>query len=175
MDLYNNPELYDSIHSSYKWDKNLLSTIAKEIGGPVLELGSGTGRLAEVIINLGLDYEGIDINEKLTSVAMKRFGEKANFHIGDMQNFNLKKEFKFIFVGFNSFLHNLTDQSAIKCLKCIFRHLSKNGVFYCRYSSQTLLFWSEKKIRYIQQLTTLCIEKVNVESLKKTSLITKQK
>ena len=129
MDIYNNPELYDSIHSSYKWDKNLLSTIAKEIGGPVLELGSGTGRLAEVIINLGLDYEGIDINEKLTSVAMKRFGEKANFHIGDMQNFNLKKEFKFIFVGFNSFLHNLTDQSAIKCLKCISRHLSKNGVF----------------------------------------------
>ena len=91
MDIYNNPELYDSIHSSYKWDKNLLSTIAKEIGGPVLELGSGTGRLAEVIINLDLDYEGIDINKKLTSVAVKRFGEKAKFHIGDMQNFNLKK------------------------------------------------------------------------------------
>ena len=35
MDLYNNPELYDSIHSSYKWDKSLLSTIAKEIGADV--------------------------------------------------------------------------------------------------------------------------------------------
>ena len=60
---------------------------------------------------------------------MKRFGDKANFHIGDMQNFNLKKNSNLFFVGFNSFLHNLTDQSAIKCLKCISTHLSKNGVF----------------------------------------------
>ena len=56
MDIYSNPQLYDSIHENYKWDLALIKTLAKKNMGTVLELASGTGRLAYPIIELGLDY-----------------------------------------------------------------------------------------------------------------------
>jgi len=41
----------------------------------------------------------------------------------------LKKQFKFIFIGFNSFLHNLTDDDARQCLQSIQNHLMNDGTF----------------------------------------------
>ena len=129
MNIYNRPDLYDAIHKDYTWDNKLIKRIASNVGGPVLELASGTGRLTKVILDLGFDYTGIDSSEIFIKVSKKKFSKKAKFFLGDMQNFNLYKKFQFIFIGFNSFLHNLTDESAKECLKCVFKHLKKNGTF----------------------------------------------
>jgi len=129
IDIYSKPELYDAIHTSYIWDEKLIARIGKKTGGPVLELGSGTGRLAKVILGLGLDYTGIDLSRECTEVAKKRYGDKAIFHIKNMQNFDLKSQFQFVFIGFNSFLHNLTNEEAKNCLNCIYNHLVDGGTF----------------------------------------------
>ena len=63
MNIYSNPELYDSIHKGYNWDKNLIYSYAKKVNGPVLEIASGTGRLTQIILDLGLDYTGIEISK----------------------------------------------------------------------------------------------------------------
>ena len=129
IDIYSKPELYDAIHTSYIWDEKLIARIGEKTGGPVLELGSGTGRLAKVILGLGLDYTGIDLSRECTEVAKKRYGDKAIFHIKNMQNFDLKSQFQFVFIGFNSFLHNLTNEEAKNCLNCIYNHLVDGGTF----------------------------------------------
>ena len=129
INIYSKPELYDAIHAGYIWDEELISRIAEKTGGPVLELGSGTGRLANVMLGLGLDYTGIDLSKECTEVAKNRYGGKATFHIKNMQEFDLKFQFQFVFIGFNSFLHNLTNEEAESCLNCVYSHLVDDGTF----------------------------------------------
>jgi len=129
VDIYSNPQLYDSIHANYKWDYTLIEDFAKKYKGSVLELASGTGRLATPILKLGLDYTGLELSKVFLKEAKKNFKSEANFILGDMRNFHLKSTFDFIFIGFNSFLHNLTIEDAKSCLKCVLNHLSLKGKF----------------------------------------------
>ena len=46
-----------------------------------------------------------------------------------MCNFQLNKTFDLIFIGFNSFLHLLTDEEAMSCLKCVKKHMHKQSRF----------------------------------------------
>ena len=62
VDIYTQPELYDAIHKKYEWDKSILTSTAKIAGGPVLELTVGTGRLTQLIVELGFAYTGIQIS-----------------------------------------------------------------------------------------------------------------
>ena len=129
INIYNNPELYDAIHSKYMQDEKFISKYSQKIGGPVLELASGTGRLSKVILEEGLDYTGIDLSKEFNKVAQSRFKGKGEFFLDDMRDFNLKKKFKFVFIGFNSFLHNLTNIDAAKTIECVSNHMLDNGVF----------------------------------------------
>ena len=129
MDIYSKPQLYDSIHKDYKLDLTLIKTFAKQNMGSVLELASGTGRLAYPILELGLDYTGLELSKSFLQMADKKLKNKGKFFIGDMRDFNLELTFDFIFIGFNSFLHNLTIKDAKNCLKCVLNHLSPKGKF----------------------------------------------
>lgn len=129
LDIYRYPDLYDSMHLNYSLDAKLISKFSQKNGGPVLELASGTGRLSEVILDQGLDYTGIDLSKEFIDTAKNRFKKKSNFLLGDMRDFNLGKKFKFIFIGFNSFLHNLTTKDAYKTIECVSNHILDNGEF----------------------------------------------
>jgi len=132
VDIYTQPELYDAIHRKYKWDKNLLISIAKISRGPVLELAAGTGRLTQLIIDLGYNYTGIDSSKQFLSFARKKYkkyGDNIRFLSADIRNFKLEKKFGFVFIGFNSFLHLLTTADAIQCLRSIYNHLTDDGIF----------------------------------------------
>jgi len=91
IDIYNNPELYDAIHSNYIRDEKFISKYSQKIRGPVLELASGTGRLSKVILEEGLDYTGIDLSKEFIKIAQSRFKGNGEFFLDDMRNFNLKK------------------------------------------------------------------------------------
>ena len=129
MNIYKRPDLYDAIHKDYRWDNKLVKHFANKAGGPVLELASGTGRLAKIILELGLTYTGLDTSKEYIRTSKKRYGSRGTFYVQNMQSFHLKTQFNFIFVGFNSFLHNLTNEHAINCLKCVSDHLTDNGLF----------------------------------------------
>ena len=128
-DIYSNPELYDALHEDIKTDKNVITHYAKQCDGPVLEIASGTGRLAKYIIDLGLPYTGIDNSDAFVKSAVNNFAQGGEFILQDMRNFNLEKQYEFAFIGFNSFLHNLNDTDALSCLKSINKHLSSSGLF----------------------------------------------
>ncbi len=129
MDIYSNPQLYDAIHQNYKWDKKLIQTYAKKSNGPVLELASGTGRLTQPIIEMGLGYTGLEASESFFDEANKKYHGKVKFVFGDMRDFSLGLKYNFIFMGFNAFLHNLTISDAKNCLECVKKHLNAGGQF----------------------------------------------
>ena len=128
-DIYLYPGLYDALHQDIETDKNVITHYAKKCNGPVLEVASGTGRLSKYITDLGLPYTGIDNSQSFLDVSIENLGSRGTFLLRDMRDFHLNKKFDFIFIGFNSFLHNLTDKDAVSCLASIKTHLNDGGLF----------------------------------------------
>ena len=128
-DIYLNPNLYDALHNDIETDENVIKYYAKKCNGPVLEIACGTGRLSKYIIDLGLPYTGIDNSKPFLDISIQKFGGNGTFLYNNMQDFKLAEKFDFIFIGFNSFLHNLTDKDALNCLRCVREHLNSDGIF----------------------------------------------
>jgi len=129
--IYKSARLYDDIHWWKKNDMDFWSNMFHETNSTsVLELASGTGRLAHVFLQEGAYYTGLDINPEFVQMAKKKVvqhEEKALMVCGNMCAFNLKKKYDLIFIGFNSFLHLLTDNEANECFTCIKKHMHKNS------------------------------------------------
>ena len=129
MNIYSDPQLYDAIHHNYKWDIKLIQSFAKRSKGRVLELASGTGRLAQPIINLGMDYTGLELSKPFLNKAEEKYAGNAKFVLGDMRNFDLGSHFNLIFIGFNSLAHLLKNQDLLDALKAIKLHMNSNTIF----------------------------------------------
>ena len=131
--IYNDAQRYDSIHWWKKNDLDFWLKIFSEIeGNAVLELACGTGRIAYVLIRDGADFTGIDLSTNFVQHATKKLNGIApasKIIAADMRNFNLNKKFDLIFIGFNSFLHLLSDEDALLCFNSVKKHMHKNSRF----------------------------------------------
>ena len=65
-------EIYDSVYSYVRSDLPLYTRAAVESGGPVLELGVGTCRVAIPTARLGIDVVGLDSSEAMLAVAARK-------------------------------------------------------------------------------------------------------
>tara|TARA_Y100001970_G_C14192571_1_gene836232 strand:+ start:938 stop:1702 length:765 start_codon:yes stop_codon:yes gene_type:complete len=132
--IYHDPNKYDD---QYWWKKNDIEfwklLYNKHYGKKVLELGSGTGRLAIPLLKENCDYTGIEISKEFCEESkkkIKKHGFKAKIIHGDFRLFNLDKKYDFIFIGFNTFLHLLNDNDAVSFLQSIKQHMHEKTVFY---------------------------------------------
>ena len=132
--MYNNPKLYDDIMWWKKDDIDFwLSIIKRKKSIKILELCCGTGRIGLPLINAGLDYYGIDLSENF----IKHFKSKitdSNYNLNhiitaDARTFNLNQTFDFIFIGFNSLAHFLTNKDIKDCLSVIKNHMHSKTIF----------------------------------------------
>ena len=126
------PKLYDD---QFWWKKDDIEFWKHCIGNKndtVLELAAGTGRLSLPLIREKFKYQGLELSNKYVEYANKKL-YLANFDSaisqGNMISFNFKKKFDFIFIGFNSFLHLLSNKDASKCLQCVYNHMHKDSIF----------------------------------------------
>jgi SAM-dependent methyltransferase len=101
-------------------------------GNTILELACGTGRLANSLVREGADYTGLELSQDFADLAKKKlnqYGNTPTIVTGDMRNFQLNKTFDLIFIGFNSFLHLLTDEDAASFFTCVKKHMHENSRF----------------------------------------------
>ena len=97
-----------------------------------MELASGTGRLANCLIREGAEYTGLELSSDFAALARKKLSHFSNtptIITGDMRDFQLNKTFDLIFIGFNSFLHLLTDEDAASFFTCVKKHMHGNSRF----------------------------------------------
>ena len=97
-----------------------------------MELACGTGRLANSLIRDGADYTGLELSPDFAELAQNKLDAYRNtptIVTGDMRNFQLNKAFDLIFIGFNSFLHLLTDKDAISFFSSVKKHMHENSRF----------------------------------------------
>jgi SAM-dependent methyltransferase len=115
-------------------DVAFYESLAQETGGPVLEVACGTGRIALVLAEKGLDVTAVDISEGMLSVARsKAAGRSASTRRRltlvrqDMCQLSLGRRFGFVFVPARSFQHLLTIGEQRTALEAIRRHLEPAG------------------------------------------------
>jgi SAM-dependent methyltransferase len=131
------PEIYDYvIPKSFQGDAEWYRRKAMESGGPVLELGAGTGRITIPIAEDGLSIYALDSDEGMRNalqLKVKKLPEDARKRIvlvdGDMRSFRLNQKFGLIIAPFRVFLHNLTTEDQKACLQSVYEHLRPGGRF----------------------------------------------
>ena len=150
-DIFSDPDFYDAAYSHRREDVNLIVEWADRVGSPVLELAAGTGRLAIPLLDKGHTYTGLDLSPDYVVQAKKKlkmYGLQATIIQGDMRNFNLDKPFNFIFIGFNSILHLISDNDIYSCYKCVYEHLTDEGIFLidCFVPNPEFLYRDENRL-----------------------------
>jgi len=125
---------YDSVYAIVRdpcGDSAFYRSMAEETGGPLLELGCGTGRVLLNSAETGLECVGLDAsNEMLDVLREKNPPENVTLVQGRMENFDLGLgRFRLITAPFRAMQHLLDPQSQLAALKNIHRHLTSDGVF----------------------------------------------
>jgi len=104
---------------------------AGRTGGPVLDLGCGTGRIAMPLARAGLQVVGLDRSLHMLRVARSKVtdDDDVTFVRGNMARFNLGRRFRFMLIAYRAFQHLLTPAEQRSCLQRVHRHLIAGGRF----------------------------------------------
>jgi SAM-dependent methyltransferase len=124
------PALYDVQYSAYTEDLPFWVELARGAGGPVLEVGCGTGRVHLPLLEAGVDADGLDLlpamlDELRRKAALR--GLSPRVHEADMRDFTLPRRYALVVVPFRAFLHNLTTADQLATLRACRQHLETGG------------------------------------------------
>ena len=132
-------DIYDAVYSYVRSDIPFYAQQAVESGGPVLELGVGTGRVAIPTAQLGINVVGIDSSPAMLSKARGKLSSlregagSVELIQADMRDFDLwdingaRRQFPLVTVPFRGFLALMTVEDQIGALGSIRRHLRPGG------------------------------------------------
>lgn len=118
-------QLYDAV------DENVVTTLAELAhGGPALELGIGTGRIALPLQARGVPVHGLDASPAMIEkLRAKPGGAAIPVVMGDFADVAVDGQFPLVYVVFNTFFALLTQDKQVQCFANVARHLSPGGVF----------------------------------------------
>jgi SAM-dependent methyltransferase len=128
---------YDKIARLYDpWSRTVVEDVpfyveeAARSGGPVLELGVGTGRIAVPVAAAGIGVVGVDTSAGMLEVARERAelaGVELDLRQGDMREPPVDGVFPLFAIPFRSLLHMETDADRRAVLRAVAHHLAPGG------------------------------------------------
>ncbi len=122
---------YDADDGRLQEDIPALLWFAQETGGPILELGVGTGRLALPLAQAGFEVTGVDNSPGMLALARARlapFAAQTRLVQCDFRDLDLDQTFALAYCGFNTFLHLIETEDQAAALRCWRRHLRADGL-----------------------------------------------
>jgi len=125
---------YDALYGVMRdpsGDAAFYRALAEEAGGPVLELGCGTGRVLLPIAALRIPCVGLDASPAMLA-ALRAKNPPANLELveGRMESFDLGgRRFPLITCPFRAFQHLLDVPAQLAALANVRRHLAPGGAF----------------------------------------------
>jgi len=135
MDSYRHMvRFYEMEHEAFVEDVALYRGFADRCGGPLLDLGCGTGRLLIPLAQLGFKVVGIDCSAPMLACARQKATSltsevASNIMLvqGDMRDICLAAQFPLIIIALDTFAHLLTRPDQQRALSAAARHLSAEG------------------------------------------------
>ncbi len=128
-------DLYDHVGPyRNRPDVDYFVDAARQAGSPVLEIGSGTGRVLIPTARAGIDIVGLDSSPSMLAIC-RRFVEQEPPAVrsrielveADMRGFDLGRTFRLVTLPFRPFQHLVTAVDQLACLSAIRRHLDAGG------------------------------------------------
>lgn len=126
--------VYDEVFAR-RDDQNFYRWSAETYGGPILEVGCGTGRVLVPTALAGFPILGIDPNSSRIRTCRERLieakidPELAQADVGDIRTFRSDRRFRLATSPFRSLQHLLTPDDQRKALECVYEHLVPGGHF----------------------------------------------
>ncbi len=121
--------LYDSIAELYDpWSRSVTEDVgfyveeARRAGGPVVELGVGTGRIAVPMAAEGIRVIGVDSSPGMLEICRQRaklagVEELVDLRLGDLEEPPVQECVWLVTCPFRSFLHLLDDDARLRALR----------------------------------------------------------
>ena len=127
-------ELYDPWSASVTEDVAFYLEEARRSGGPVVELGVGTGRIAIPIAADGIRVIGVDSSRGMMDVCARRAAlagvtPMLDLRVGDLREPPVHERVPLVICPFRSLLHLHSDDERLACLAAIRALLVAGGHF----------------------------------------------
>ncbi|HLJ30065.1 MAG TPA: class I SAM-dependent methyltransferase [Candidatus Angelobacter sp.] len=128
---------YDEAYAAKKdlMDLPFYLGLAKLIGGPVLELACGTGRVLLPIAREGIAIHGVDNSVPMISALRKNLQrepkdvrELVSVVEGDVRTFRSNREYPLVIIPFRPLQHMYTLEDQIAAFKTAAFHLERDGI-----------------------------------------------
>jgi SAM-dependent methyltransferase len=132
---------YDKIAHLYDpWSRSVTEDVpfyleeARRSGGPVVELGVGTGRIAVPIASDGIRVIGVDASRGMLEVCAERaalsgVGANLDLRVGDLRDPPVRERVPLVICPFRSLLHMAVDDDRRKALRAVRGLLRPGGRF----------------------------------------------
>ncbi len=132
LEEFRDPQTYDLEDEGYEEDYPLTQQLARSLGGPLLDLACGTGRMALRLAALGYQVTGVDIMPEMIAWARQKAAKQnlsIEWVVADARTFHLGKQFPFIYMLENVFQFFLTREDQEAMLARVREHLLPEGCF----------------------------------------------
>lgn len=135
MSAYDNiARLYDPWSRSVVEDVDYYVSLAVESGGPVVELGVGTGRIAIPTAIAGVQVIGVDASQGMLDVAREQadihgVSELVDLRLGDLRTPPVKGRFPLVTSPFRAMLHMETERDRKTALRAARKLVKADGLF----------------------------------------------
>ena len=130
-------QYYDLLYSdkNYSGEVDYIIKLIKENSNEaktLLDMGSGTGKHAELFCNNGYIVHGIDLSEDMLKIAKNRIKDKEDklsFSHSKIQELDLNKKFDVVVSLFHVMSYQNSNNELIKAFEVAKNHLKKDGIF----------------------------------------------
>jgi SAM-dependent methyltransferase len=140
---------YDAAYAAeqFQADVPFYVDLAKQSGGPVLEIACGTGRVLLNIAREGIPTDGIDNSPAMLRILRSKLErepphvrDRVGIHEGDMRSFRLNKKYPLVIIPFRPMQHTYTLRDQLDALTTAAAHLQNDGnlafdVFYPKFAA----------------------------------------
>lgn len=125
---------YDSEHTDKTDDIELYLALAAQTGGPIIDIGCGTGRVMLPLAQAGYEVHGIDNEETMLERAVRHReandipAERMALHQGDVRTYDLDQQFKLVLVPYNGLMHFHTQEDQLAVLERLHDWTADDGL-----------------------------------------------
>ncbi len=132
-DHYLDAALYDHEYKRRRDDILHYRKLADQVGGPILDLGCGTGRILLPLVRDAHEVVGVDASPtmlaRLKARLKKNEASKAEIVEGDIRQISLQRKFPLVLCAFNTMMHLYERRDVEAFLAVVRAHLTPDGIF----------------------------------------------